>query len=233
MPAPRGFIDRFAHDGRVRLWTVIGGIASTLGLIVAIVALLAGNSGAPSSNSPQAAGPDVTQRGPTTAASTVPTSSPGATIDAPGTSSTTSTSPGSTGPRTLFVADLDAANVVSNNSYQTGGAELAGRTYSRSALPSCLYDQRTTEFNLSKQWTSFAAALGIKDQSSSEYTAFVTVYLDDSLWNRPLTVKVGSPVQVNINVTGVLKLKIVCSPGAGQQGFIRLALGDALLSAPR
>jgi hypothetical protein len=232
MPASRGFIDRFAHDGRVRLWTVIGGIASTLGLVVAIVVPLTSSSGGPSPNSTQVSGPDITLHGPLTAASTVPTSSPGETSDASGSSSTTSTSPAATGPRTLFVADLDAANVVSNNSYETGSVELAGRTYSRSALPSCFYDQRTTEFNLGKQWASFVATLGIKDQSPSEYTAFVTIYLDNSLWDRPLTVKVGSPVSVNINVTGVLKLKLVCSPGAGQQGFIRLALGDALVSAP-
>ncbi len=36
---------------------------------------------------------------------------------------------------------------------------------------------------------------------------------------------------VKIDVAGVLKLKFVCSPGKGHEGFIRLALGDAQVSA--
>ena len=129
-----------------------------------------------------------------------------------------------------MIADLDAADVTSGNSYETGPAEMAGHTYSRSALPSCYYNQISTEFNLGKHWNSFAATLGIKDQYPSDYSATVTVYRDSSLWRSPLTVRVGTPAPVKIDVTGVVKLKFVCSPGKGHEGFIRLALGDAVVS---
>lgn len=55
---------------------------------------------------------------------------------------------------------------------------------------------------------------------------------DGNLWKQPLTVKVGSPEPIKIDVSGVLKLTLICSPGAGHEGFIRLALGNAVVSAP-
>jgi hypothetical protein len=131
----------------------------------------------------------------------------------------------------MFIADLDSADVTSGNSYETGTVEVAGQTYSRSALPSCYYNRISTEFNLGKRWASFAATIGIRDQYPSDYSATVTVYRDGNLWRSPITVGVGSPEPVKIDVTGVLKLKFVCSPGKGHEGFIRLALGDALVSA--
>ena len=137
------------------------------------------------------------------------------------------------GPRSMFVADFDDSDVgSSSNSYHVGSVDLDGRTYSRSSLPTCYYDDTSTEFTLHRKWTRFSALVGIKDQAQSDYSATVTIYRDGNLWKQPLTVKVGSPEPVKIDVTGVLKLTLNCSPGAGHAGFIRLALGDALVSAP-
>ena len=133
----------------------------------------------------------------------------------------------------MFVADFDDSDVSSSsNSYQVGSVDLDGRTYSRSSLPTCYYDDTSTEFTLHRKWRQFSALVGIKDQAQSDYSATVTIYRDGDLWKQPLTVKVGSPEPIKVDVTGVLKLTLVCSPGAGHAGFIRLALGDALVSVP-
>lgn len=138
---------------------------------------------------------------------------------------------GPTGPRSMFVADFEDSDVSSSsNSYQVGSVDLDGNPYSRSSLPTCYYSNTSTEFTLHRKWTQFTALAGIKDQAQSDYSATVTIYLDGDLWKRPLTVKVGSPESIKIDVTGVLKLKLICSPGSGHEGFIRLALGDALVS---
>ncbi|WP_433301585.1 NPCBM/NEW2 domain-containing protein [Actinoplanes sp. CA-030573] len=137
------------------------------------------------------------------------------------------------GPRSMFVADFESSDVrSSSNTYEADSVNLDGRTYSKSSLPTCYYDDTWTEFTLHRKWTRFSALVGIKDEAQSDYSATVTIYLDGNLWKEPLTVKVGNPKSVRIDVTGVLKLKLICSPGTGHEGFIRLALGDALVSAP-
>jgi hypothetical protein len=111
-----------------------------------------------------------------------------------------------TGPRSIFVADFDDSDVgSSSNSYQVGSVDLDGRTYSRSSLPACYYGDTSTEFTLRRKWTQFSALVGIKDQSQSDYSATVTIYRDGNLWKQPLAVKVGSPVPIKIDMTGVLK----------------------------
>jgi hypothetical protein len=158
-------------------------------------------------------------------------SSPTSRDDTPAYTPSTADSPRTGDARSMFVADFEDADVTSSsNSYQTGSVELGGQPYSRSSHPTCLYKNTSTEYTLSKKWALFEATVGIKDQNPEEYSANVTIYRDGDLWRRPLQVKVGSPEPVNIDVTGVVKLKIVCSPGAGHEGFIRLALGDALVS---
>lgn len=92
---------------------------------------------------------------------------------------------------------------------------IEGKTYDksfRSYLPSCTSDNRNVwEFNLGRKYKRFISIAGITDASSSDTNLQFRVLNTEAVGLPPLyshIISLGHPGHINVNVTGVLRLRL-------------------------
>lgn len=221
MPSLREFIDRVAHERSVRLWTVIGGVAGAIGLVLTVVLLL---TSGPTQSQPSAtpilrAPSDV----PATTATT--TAAPNESINPSSTSEDLASSPspeetiasGPAGPTYLVDASVVgarfrqfySANDASFVGFKTGIIESGGETFDHSIFHSSLDKGKEAyvEYNLSRSYSSLSLQAVVSDSAPTSATVRFEVYLDDKLAKR-VDVGFGKPTAVVVATSGALRLRL-------------------------
>lgn len=129
---------------------------------------------------------------------------------------------------------------VSNSGYQTGSYTMSAKAYQNSVMFYCdgpyNQDQPDMAFDVAGN-KAFTAQVGIPDNASNatglaETVTFATQ--SGRQLGRPVTVTLGSPAKVSLNITGVTQLQVTCTgvdqATHQQQSGNQLALGNAAVS---
>ena len=167
-------------------------------------------------------------------------SGPTTTAPPPGKSTTTPTSgPSTAGPPgtgdTTFLSELGDQLAGID---KVGPAAIGGTEYPNSVTIKCLYggDRAVpVSYQLGGRFKRLVAQLGIDDatdQPGAVGSVTITSVLGttrDQLQRARATKDTATPIDVD--VTGVKTLELVCTPNEGHQGFFNVTLGDATLSA--
>jgi hypothetical protein len=129
---------------------------------------------------------------------------------------------------------------VSNSNYQTGSVTMSAKAYQNSISFECEgyfnQDQPDLAYDVAGNKV-FSALVGIPDNASNatglaETVTFATQ--SGRQLGRPVTVTLGSPAKVSLNITGVTQLQVTCTgvdqATHQQQNGNDLALGNAAVS---
>ncbi|WP_410659430.1 protein kinase domain-containing protein [Amycolatopsis sp. lyj-112] len=212
---------------RKKKWVPIA-LATTVVAAGAITTVaLAGNSPSPS---PQAAAPGPT----TTVQATVTTTSPPSSAGQASGSSSASTPPSTPSlPAERYLNELEPVTGSFNSSRQTGS--VAGKTYLHTlatGVQECSQAD-SAEYNLSKGFRRLVASAGLDDNSADSALKVQLEVFGDGRKLLSTTLELNKMVPVDLDLTGVLRLKIGWQPvrsgddcGASDN---RLDLGEAKL----
>lgn len=128
-------------------------------------------------------------------------------------------------PVTVYLDDLEA---VSNRSYYDATPQLNGESYPRSLVGDAYNNTGTAEWNLSRGFRQLVATVGRSDEADNPAVAVeVKVFLDQrEVWSE--RVVLGEPVELDIDVTDALRLRIDHTPLERSESA-ELVLGDIRL----
>jgi serine/threonine protein kinase len=216
------------RSGRRPAWVVPAAIAGVVVvLIVAVVTsvslgggsgggdVLAGQTGGVT-QSPTAVGEPTAAGFPTPSASATPTYTPSPTTDG-GVNPATPTA-GSSGLPTapIYLTDLNYVEKDEKadfESYENEPADISGHTYGHalSMGDSCSRGDGGdywVDFDISRQWETFTAVVGVTDKSPAATSVTYTVFAD----THPIssgTLTLGKAVPINVSVHNVLRLRFL------------------------
>lgn len=134
------------------------------------------------------------------------------------------------GPATLFLEQLNP--VDSNGFYGEEAIELDGKVYPHSLVTRSMRDvwnaaSSDAEFNLSRDFSRLQALLGYGDTGSADGVIRIEIFGDGQTLASE-DVALGTTVPIDVEVTGVLRLKVIASWLSGESTG-NAALGDARL----
>jgi len=124
-----------------------------------------------------------------------------------------------------FLANLDQ---VAGNSF-TGSAEVNGQTYPNSVYLEVNPGPANVSYNLGRQWDHLDATLGLSDNSpENEKIQFQILADQRTIYSHVF--ELGQSQQVNLNVTGVLRLEFVATEVSSYIGQTEAVWGNAELT---
>lgn len=227
----------FSRDA-APIWTVIGGVAAVLAVIVAIIGLPM------SRNADKASGPasrgepisSTTADGPSSAGSPKSSSSsPEPSADGPSTAASTFTGPATAGLATKYLSDLGPLLGFSG----PGSVRYGGASHPHSVRVNCGPAGTAN----SVEWDThgglrFTAVLGIPDDETGASAASAEIILSnqDGLDVHPVVeVRLGRPQEIAADLRGAVRLRITClsvdDEKPTQERLFRAALGDAAFTS--
>ncbi|BCJ73643.1 hypothetical protein CS0771_31870 [Catellatospora sp. IY07-71] len=190
-------------------------VSVLMGFGAAFAAVSAGAGGtAEPSASPAAFSPEPPAPSPTLEPSPTPEPSPTAETEPSPTDEAPTAEPDPSGTvvpgMTVF---LDERRALAGYT-QTGAYSMSATLYQRSVRVSCERpNEDYTEWNVAGFHT-FKATLGISDDQSNAFGAigeFVFYNQNGNAIGKPHVVSIGSPKKVEVDLTGVVRLRITCS----------------------
>jgi hypothetical protein len=138
-------------------------------------------------------------------------SSSGSNPDTTSTSSTNAIVTSTTGAQAseTYLADLQPLGDPPR--LETGGAEIGGKSYPRTLSFRCDDTELSPlEFNLARKGSQLLGILGLRDTESDQTIADVALYGDGRLLDKA-TIRIGQEHRLAMSVSGVLRLKFICS----------------------
>ncbi|TDQ53310.1 protein kinase domain-containing protein [Actinorugispora endophytica] len=164
----------------------------------------------------------------TNAAAVVPESSPGAeqageeqsAASQPGTSDPSPGAPASEAPvrpesDERYLATMDGVDSSYGGELERGNVNVNTETYTRALVDDldCYSDQQWSEYNLDRSWTGFDSVVGLSDTSDADASITFSVIVDgEELYSE--TAKLGTELEVDVDVTGGLRMRLQVEPGA-------------------
>ncbi|MEV4412758.1 hypothetical protein [Catellatospora sp. NPDC049609] len=122
-------------------------------------------------------------------------------------------------------------------SVRTGAVYMSAKRYPRSLIVYCYKaNESYTDWNVAG-YRSFKATLGIADDASNAYGVtgeFILYNQNGGQIGKPHLVSIGSPKQIEVDLTGVFRLRVTCSgrdTKTNKPESFRTILGDALIIA--
>jgi len=186
----------------------------------------------PLAQTPSDTAPGTTQQDPpasieTTPPVIVPTTAP---VDTPG---TVDEPPAP--PSLAFLSDMEPTE-EDPAFYSLGALEISGESYPHSVSHRVGGCEKSgyISFNLGRDWTTFSATFGLRDESEASTVVRSEVYLDGNLAYTTGDVGLGATEQVSISTVGVLNLRLAYYFLEGSMGLCSdagdVAWGDAQVS---
>lgn len=172
-----------------------------------------------------------------TACSSTPTdhstaTSPPTAASAVSTSATTKpTTPSTHATQTTVAAQFSYLSDLTtvNGSLVTGSAEVNGTRLAHSLLMDLTFGPDEVEYNLSRDWQHLQATVGLRDDAASNAQVRMEAFGDQ----RPLYSHVfalGESEQINLDVPGVLRLRLVATLTSNPNDQATAVWGDAGLT---
>jgi len=163
--------------------------------------------------------------GPTTTASTTTSTSSSSTT-------TTSTAPQVFGAVPTTTTLLPGMVPVRSVAEEVGvdsafrQTRINGVVYSNALViyPSAYANERRLEIDAGRSYRTFVGDLGIPDDQKSSTAYKVDISLDGSAPTYSADVRFGETKKINLNITNVLRIKIVLTPISNSGGYV--AIGD-------
>ena len=132
-------------------------------------------------------------------------------------------------PSKLFLSSVSP--VDDNEAVNTGTVEVDGVNYTKSVY----WYQDTNdapgwaEYNLSRDYDSFCAVVGVADTSDAVVEYEVEVYVD-GVSVDVVQVALGSPADIAVSVRNGLRLKLEARTNTATFGYGRVVWGDAYVA---
>ena len=229
-PGRRGLYERLFSESTVRVWAVIGGVASAAAVLIALLSFMLSGSSSPPATSGAA------PNGPTTDAlsASVPAATTTMTTPTP-TSVFTPTSPPQPAPSeaVLYLADRARPCHVAGSIQRTGPAYINGTLYSHS-IHQTPNGFDGTSFYVGRQARSFTATVGPIDNGPFPQHRMQFELVADggaTLFTSGALVA-GQTETVNVPVDGVLNLTLIArTVGQTYGGQGTAGWGDARVTA--
>jgi hypothetical protein len=174
-----------------------------------------------------------------TSATTSSITTPPATTRSPGsksgaaTSSTTTTTAATTSRRAIeYLAELESVPGYQAYTFRTGQAKLGGDIFTRSILLDPWGETPGyVEYDLSRDFATFEATLGLQDDVPAETVMQLEVFGDGNVLFRQ-SVQLGEVVTVSVGVANLLRLRLQATDlGANYPPDVYAVFGDARLTA--
>jgi hypothetical protein len=200
----RGLFNRLAGERPARLWTVLGGAASVVAVLLAVFAPAVAGSTAPSPAPPPGPAPNV---GSLSASASPPP---------PRTLSAAAADEG-----VQYLDDYAQRCQVGGSIQRTGPANINGTTYSH-AISQTPNGYTGTTFYLARHAHRFQATVGPTDDGAQgDRVQFELVTETGSTLFTSAVLSIGQTQVVDVSVEGVLRLSVVAKlvgNGVGAQG---------------
>ncbi|WP_420124634.1 PASTA domain-containing protein [Nakamurella sp.] len=124
-------------------------------------------------------------------------------------------------PVVTYLADMEAVDRENYESFNSGSAKANGKSYSHAVAiaPYANGNPGTIEYDFSRQYRTLTGELGLGDKSDSAAVGKVEIYGD----GRQLLaqdVPFGTTTPVDVDVTDVLRIKIVFSTVDGRSTIV-------------
>ncbi len=209
-----------------RLKLVIRPLAAAAVLAVSACGGNAGNSGA--STHTQAPQAPVTSSAPSAPADSGSGSPPADSGSAPAGSGSGSAPAGSgSAPSQSGSQYLDGLTSVAGGA-NTGSVEVNGQYYADSVY---LYPSPgSVSYNLGRQWRKLQATVGLSDDSPENEKVRFQIFADQKpIYDHVFVL--GQSQQINLNVSGVLRLVLVATLESADAGSTEAVWGNAILIA--
>ncbi|MBB1023262.1 MULTISPECIES: NPCBM/NEW2 domain-containing protein [unclassified Dietzia] len=108
-----------------------------------------------------------------------------------------------------------------------GSVNINGRTYAQSVYTSQFMTTSTNyQYDLGKDWSNFRATIGLSDTSHPDARYQFRVFVDDQQ-RGSWAMRLGQAQDININVSGGLRLKLEVTKTAANGNNANAAWGDA------
>ncbi|MEH6820636.1 MAG: NPCBM/NEW2 domain-containing protein [Dietzia psychralcaliphila] len=123
---------------------------------------------------------------------------------------------------------LRAMQIVrGGNEPSKGSVNINGRAYAQSVYTSRFMTTSTNyQYDLGRNWSNFRATIGLSDTSHPDARYQFRVFVDDQQ-RGTWTMKLGQAQDININVSGGLRLKLEVTKTAANGNNANAAWGDA------
>lgn len=129
-------------------------------------------------------------------------------VPQPPSTTTQQPKPTTTTPQPLRTTYLQDLTRIDGNFYDKS-LNIDGTTYSRSLSGNYWASQASTQYDLGKKYKRFLTTIGVSDDSQDTSVVFrYQVYVDDVI-KYDQTTKFGQPKQINLDVSGGVRLRIV------------------------
>ena len=125
---------------------------------------------------------------------------------------------------TIYLSDFKA---VTSNRFSSEPATLNGQKYAHSIHNDEYARESSTEWNLGRHFTHLSGKLGLSDNSKDTNATFTVDFYADQTLLKTETVSFGTFTDLDLDMTNVLRLKIVVTRTTGNKASV--VLGDAAL----
>jgi hypothetical protein len=133
----------------------------------------------------------------------------------------------SQGSASQYLASLD--EVGGSGDTFTGSSEVNGQTYANSVALDVDPGPANVSYNLGRQWSYLQATLGLSDSSpENEQIQFQIVADQRTIYSHVFDL--GQSQQINLNVTGVLRLELIATEVSSYVGQTGAVWGNAELT---
>src|ERR1017187_8793515 len=125
---------------------------------------------------------------------------------------------------------LDALNpVAGSGNLFTGSVEVNGQYYANSVYLDLNPGPGNVSYNLGRQWRHLEATVGLSDDSPENEKVQFQIFADQrSIYNHVF--ELGQSQQINLNVSGVLRLELVATLTSAYVADTEAVWGDANLT---
>ncbi|WP_371212504.1 NPCBM/NEW2 domain-containing protein [Kocuria sp. SM24M-10] len=133
-------------------------------------------------------------------------------------------------PSAGYLAELQA---VVDDMFYAGGATIGGTAYPNSITRAMTAENSTssTEYNLSRDYTTFSGHLGLDDELTEDSSAeYAVKFFVDGTEKFTTTVTAGAATDFSVDVQNGLRLKIEVTRTGGGAGDSVLVIGDPRLT---
>jgi hypothetical protein len=125
----------------------------------------------------------------------------------------------------MYLSDMSTVSGGIN----TGQAEVNGLLFAHSLVMDVTFGPDTIEYNLGRHWQHLQATVGLRDDSATHAQVRLEAFGDE----RPLYTHafgLGESEQIDLDVSGVLRLRLVATPTANPDDRGFPVWGDARLT---
>lgn len=227
-------MERYPRSGRWRGGRITARIIPALAAGCTLALIVSACGGGSTSNAAQGTGhaPTVASRsGVTPNPSTDPApQSPSGSAPAPP-SPTPDQSPSGSAPSqggaSQYLANLNP--VAGSGDTFTGSEEVNGQTYANSVFLEVNPGPANVSYNLGRQWHHLQATLGLSDDSpENEQVQFQILADQRTIYSHVF--ELGQSQQINLDVTGVLRLELIATEVSSYVGQTEAVWGNAELT---